>query len=823
MDRLPSHAVRRAARLAVLAATLLCGRVPGQEAQVVHAPFDLAGWRAAGLVEIETSAIAQGSVLGALDASADTIVAMEDLPATISLRFASPQTVRRVGVALGDGSYDVRLEVGEAGGARFAAGGRVVESEREAAWSFLDAAVESLVIEIEALDGDVVLLRGLAVVGRMEIRQIGLAAIPETVPVGGGFPLRVLGLDAYGGRPDLTAQAQLDVSPARALALAADSRAVTRVGGAIQIVPRLGTLSGPVESVVAIPLERAPPPPELAPGHRTIAVRLFGPPPFELWRRDSGDKQARPIARVLRDWYIDDTVAPGDAYHYTYRRIDAFDNPTSETSDEARARVSSVRPPGAIELARVPVLVVLFPDAIARRREAVLDSLEAARRFLYRHARGRLLLDLTVLDVPGPPPPTDGPTMAGIEQRLIGLGIRPGEYGAIVAIADTLAGDYGSFTLLDAGGALVRGTDVPTPPGVMGAAPDLAWSFAHEMLHVLADVVAAGAGAPPLASVHFAENFPALAGAQPPFDCGEAWDGLAHVVQRYDAWNLWGSPWVRPFETVDSDADGLADDDVRLPIDERRLATDPSRRDTDGDGVSDLDELAEGLYAGCDPVAPDSDGDGLRDGVDPWPLSDLSGIVPRGATPARVATLPAARARKPIGVLELDACWDPEALTLAILTDTTADVFIDLDGSGRDGRWQTDVDIALDGSRASDVWAGPARLALRAHTPPTGVFVGSRRLDAATLTSERLEGGYRLVARLPVALGPGAADAWVPPGAPFAPGLRLRDGHVLGLALVARPSRAQDDRPFDPFTPDEAWVSLFETHRLQDLLLAPAR
>jgi len=825
MHRPPSRRpTPRAGALPCVLAAALAGPLGAQASQIVHAPFDLVGWRALGHLDVEASPFAQGGVVGAIDASRDTVVAMENGPATLTLRFEPGQTVRRVVAAVGDGGYEVRLTVGEQGGARFSAGERVVEGGREATWSFLDVAVASLALEIEALDGDVVLLRSLSVVGRMEIRAITLAPIPETVPVGGGFPLRVIGLEELGGRPDLTAQAQLDVSPARALALGADGLVLTRVGGAIQIVPRLGPLSGPVGSVVAIPLARAPPPPELAPGHRTIAVRLFGTPPFELWRRAAGEKQARPIARVLRNWHVDDTVDPGAAYHYSYRRVDAFDNPTSEWSVETRARVSSVRPPGAIELPRVPVLVALFPDAIARERGAVVDSLGAATRFLYRHSRGRLFLDLTVIDVPGAPPTTAGPSMTGIERGVLALGMTPGEFGAVFAVADTLSGDYGGFTLLGgAGGAMARGTAVPTPPGAMGPAPDLAWSFSHEMLHVLSDVVARGSGAPPLASVHVPENYPALADARPRFDAGEAWDGLGHIVQRYDAWSLWQAPWVRPFETVDSDGDGLVDDDVRVPIDERRLGTDPSRRDTDGDGVSDLDELAVGLYAGSDPRALDTDGDGLRDGVDPWPLSDLSGVVPRGDEPLLLATLSPGRTRPPIGRLELAACWDPDALTLAVTTDTTCDVFVELDGSGRDGRFASDVTVAPDGRRVADVWAGPARLALRAHTPPTGVFVGGRRLDDATLRSERLADGYRIITRLPRVLGQGADDAWVPPDAPFTPGLRLNDGQVLGLAVVARPSRTQDERPFEPFWPDDAWVSLFEAHRLHDVVLTPAR
>jgi outer membrane protein OmpA-like peptidoglycan-associated protein len=55
----------------------------------------------------------------------------------------------------------------------------------------------------------------------------------------------------------------------------------------------------------------------------------------------------------------------------------------------------------------------------------------------------------------------------------------------------------------------------------------------------------------------------------------------------------------------DSDADGLTDDE------ERRIGTDPYKADTDGDGLSDYQEVKE--YK-TDPLNPDTDYDGLKDG-----------------------------------------------------------------------------------------------------------------------------------------------------------------------------------------------------------------
>ncbi len=58
-------------------------------------------------------------------------------------------------------------------------------------------------------------------------------------------------------------------------------------------------------------------------------------------------------------------------------------------------------------------------------------------------------------------------------------------------------------------------------------------------------------------------------------------------------------------QAVDSDKDGL--DDVR----EKQIGTDPHNPDTDGDGLSDGDEV---IVYKTNPLNPDTDGDGLSDG-----------------------------------------------------------------------------------------------------------------------------------------------------------------------------------------------------------------
>ncbi len=82
-------------------------------------------------------------------------------------------------------------------------------------------------------------------------------------------------------------------------------------------------------------------------------------------------------------------------------------------------------------------------------------------------------------------------------------------------------------------------------------------------------------------------------------------------------------------ELVDADGDGLGDDV------ERALGTDPNHEDTDGDGLTDAEEITHGdpgaLDSGLDtdPLDADTDDDGLGDGDE---VEGLGVLLPFGAT-----------------------------------------------------------------------------------------------------------------------------------------------------------------------------------------------
>jgi hypothetical protein len=810
-----------AAGLVVLAALL----APAPPPEVVFSGFDLLGWLRAGAVSVRAPALSVGGPVALLDGDPRTVSLTGGSEAQFALEFHPAQMVRRVAIApAADGSTRVTLTVIQQDGHRFAAGEQDVPPGGEAQFRLMDVGVAELRVDVERTDGLTGTgLADLFVDGRFELTSLALEGVPATVPEGGSFPVRIRGRDSLGGRPDLTDLATLVVQPAPALSIQG-GRARTRVQGPVSLEARLGGLTAPMVPLLVTPLDPPPPAPSVLPGARVVQLRLHGAPPFEVFRRAAGEKQPVSLGRSLREDFYDDSVQPGAAYSYSARRVDLLGNQLTAVGPEARGRTHARPQPGEHELGRVPLLLALFDDSFAPgEREAVLASVSAARLFAWRHTLGRILIDPVVLDIAGPTPVTAGPTMAAVESRLRELGVAKDGFTLVAAVSREFDGDYSGFRVFDdAVGMLLRGTPVPTPHGMLGPEPGIAWSLLHELNHVAAGLVLDATGEQ-LPTGHPDQDFGALgllgSAHGRPFDAGEAWDQAAMLLAVYDGWSRLGLPWVRPLEILDTDADGLPDADDRLPLDELRLGTDPTRADTDADGIADFTELASGLYRGSNPLSTDTDGDGIADALDPWPTSNFAGAIPSARVPHPLVSLPtlASPDAPPVAVA---ACWSRTALTLEIVTEEPCDIFLDLDGSGRLGRFESDANTGSYGAPIGDCWCGPQRLALRAHTAPLGVFLGGHLLHNALVTAEREpDGRHRVTAILPGSLGPGDPQGLVDPGAALTDGLRLRPGTVLGLGLTLRPSRRPEPTPFEAFPDDADWFSVFETHHLMDAVL----
>lgn len=85
-------------------------------------------------------------------------------------------------------------------------------------------------------------------------------------------------------------------------------------------------------------------------------------------------------------------------------------------------------------------------------------------------------------------------------------------------------------------------------------------------------------------------------------DADADFDGLPDAWELYFAGNLTA---MNPYSDLDSD--GLLD------IDESKAGTDPTKSDTDGDGLSDAAEVE---VHGTSPTSSDTDGDGIADGAE---------------------------------------------------------------------------------------------------------------------------------------------------------------------------------------------------------------
>lgn len=773
---------------------------------------DLAGWRRAGACAVEGACWDARDVAALLDGDARSVAeASDDAPGRWTLRLTEPARVRRITVDVADGPVDVALTVVEPDGSRFAAGRVAATSDAPATFELRDVDVAELAFDATRGDGARLRVRDVSLVAQHTITGVELVGVPEALPEGGSFPIAVRGRDTRGGRPDLTSSTQLRVAPLRALAVR-DGRAVARVGGPVTVSVHLGALDAAAASLLVEPLDAAPGAPQVEALPGQVAVSTTAAPPFEVLRRRAGDTETRVVGRSLSSRWVDGSAEVGAAYQYAVRRVDAFGNAMSATSPETRARVPR-RADGATASVRVlPVLVTYAPADVGVSDDDVAAALEAARAFVFRHTTGVLCLEIDVLRLDGRTPDVAGPSMYDVEERLRAAGAPDGRHAFVFAIVPGATTGYSGFTLLGgvAGGFGPPRGVAPVAPPQLGPLPMLTWTLLHELNHALELSLGPAVGLDDLPTHHLADDFAASRlGTRTgrAFDAGDGWDGLARVLAAFPDWSRLPAPPLRAELVVDADADGLPDDAPHLPLDERRIGSDPARADSDGDGLDDLSECCAGLYGGSDPLVADSDGDGRPDGEDRLPLCAVTPSIPFGSEPQPIAEGDG---------LSLAASWTADALHLAITTDGPHSVYLDLDGSGALGRWESDVRVA----GASDVWAGPARLALRAHGEPRGVFVGRRPVGAATLEATSDDGRTTLRVILPASLGPGAPDVFAPDDAPRADGLRLAPGTVLGLAVTARPTADADPAPFEPFPPGAAWTSLFEPWRLVDVVLA---
>lgn len=378
-----------------------------------------------------------------------------------------------------------------------------------------------------------------------------------------------------------------------------------------------------------------------------------------------------------------------------------------------------------IEIRSLKVLVPIYRGAAgdADRLDdaamaAIRNGCELGRLFYYRNTFGKLNLELTYMTIDRRAPENDGPTYEYIEADLRSRGVKDGQYDGVFTTGVGLKGNWGGFTVFRRAGGAFGGAD---RRGDLNWYPEdrpdvwygLAWNFVHEFQHALDSPIAHRSGHPELLHGH-----PYADSMEGHFTWGhrgaQHWDWEAHTLRHFTSYDTVYGVTDSVITAVDTDGDGLPDDDPRLPTDEKRFGSDPTRKDTDGDGLDDMAEFTADIYRGSDPANPDTDADGLVDGQDRDPTVALAettayaftepstdGVMDqydiRGSDggPSRWVTVyrPLVSScyvhnSESLSKARIHACWSEDALYLFVETQTRCALDLLIDTSAENGFWE---------------------------------------------------------------------------------------------------------------------------------------
>jgi hypothetical protein len=336
------------------------------------------------------------------------------------------------------------------------------------------------------------------------------------------------------------------------------------------------------------------------------------------------------------------------------------------------------------------------------------------------------------------------------------------------------------------------------------------------------------------------------------FNHPQPWDGSAHRHgEHFDA-NSWlvrewagyytrehqGPPMLEPrtwfrwftnrWGTVefadDKDEDGIPDNAPQVPLDEVRWKSDPDKKDTDGDSLTDMREamacawvdygLSE-IWQGpiskhrCDPNNKDTDGDGIVDGKDLYPLYPWNFSI--GGRTASVDGVVSDGEYKPFAKIDDQAykadvflAWDADNLYIAMKSDKTpetARIYLDF---GDDGWFigKNNCDIRI-------TPAGNIKVGAQWHTNPEKTFGAALHncgvpgkwpfydpdglKDGEVKFAQSTEGGYSFELAIPKDLGNG---------------VRLVKGQKIGLLFAVGPVGGSGRQE------EIGQITLFEPHTL---------
>lgn len=471
--------------------------------------------------------------------------------------------------------------------------------------------------------------------------------------------------------------------------------------------------------------------PELAysfAGDGTLALKWRSPVRNDGWVRlfSEGQLPRTVPARRAGDHFVARVTGLPPSRLYQVEFAPHLATLPADTTPARQQAIMTPPPAGTMAYMEIPAAVLLFANVIDSANvqpdwpaippldtgeiERIRAQFDDARYFYWMNSgmRLHLALDFFVIDslhergaIFGDAwyyPPRDGI----VERVLANAGADSERYTAIFFIAAVR--DFGEsrqrWVLRGRGGGFTTGIGGNWRHGISwweataaGHAAGNNWLAVHEFHHQL-DELFLHSGYPDYWFNHFAP----VAGTAAKF--GEHFDGNAYILRQWppDRWFALRSGALQHAD--DRDMDGIPDDAPHLPNDEKRLGSDPNKRDSDGDGLGDLDEVrrsnwvveGQGEQAQAAQIFPrldhpDSDGDGLDDSIDPWPLYPWSPAIPhqRHGVFQRIGASSDARAPATI-----DATWSSDSLYFRFVLPANRRLRVLLD-AGADG-WFTGRD-----------------------------------------------------------------------------------------------------------------------------------
>jgi len=249
--------------------------------------------------------------------------------------------------------------------------------------------------------------------------------------------------------------------------------------------------------------------------------------------------------------------------------------------------------------------------------------------FYWKHSKHNLSLKWDFLEIPenvilwGSGGASQGifdPALAS--QLLIQYGITNNQYD-VIAMLSPNGGNWGWTS-----GNILLGKSGFTHMSWNHTLASKYWVFTHEFNHVVDGLMnSSGYNVYPHNHPGSARtNGEYIPPSGPDFDLNAQF----MLVQEASRWHdlAYCGSWGIIKNYTDIDSDGFADNDPTLPIDELRFGSSPNKTDTDGDGLSDIEEHYAGMQISTDPNVQDTDGDGILDGFDKQPLYGFPYVIP---------------------------------------------------------------------------------------------------------------------------------------------------------------------------------------------------